>query len=267
MTDVFLESNDGTLLKVERSGAGRPLVVLSGALFPLALWKASLPILSAGREVWLLERRGRSKERPLVATEPEREVEDVLTVLRACGSGVELLGHSSGAILSLQAAEQAAADLQSLVLYEPPVFVHEQDQIAQDLPERLQALIDAGDLTAAVRTFLREGPRVPESELQTLSEQPHFPRLVSELGHTVASDARVQRSFVIDEERLARVRVRTLMLVGGSSPARMRSGGQAIAALLPEARLEELAGQEHAAMRSAPALFAAAVTRFLEATS
>ena len=53
------------------------------------------------------------------------------------------------------------------------------------------------------------------------------------------------------------------MLVGSASPDRVRIGSEAIAAALPNARVEYLQGQQHTAMVDAPAAFAETVIRFL----
>ena len=52
-------------------------------------------------------------------------------------------------------------ELRRLVLYEPPLFFDDDDAIPADLPERLEALLAAGDEDRALETFLREGPRAP----------------------------------------------------------------------------------------------------------
>ncbi len=219
--------------------------------------------LSTDRCVYVLDRRGRGKSGDNPAYAPEREVEDVLAVLRAIPGPIDLLGHSSGAILSLQVAALQPDKLERLVVYEPPVFFAEADRIAADLPERLDALLAAGDREAAVGTFFREGPRASESELRARQSGPAWAQMVSSLGHTVPYDSRIQRSFSGDASELARVRIPILMLLGGASPERMRTGAETIVARLPNAHLVELEGQQHTAMLLAPAVFAAAVNAFL----
>ncbi|MEO8902653.1 MAG: alpha/beta hydrolase, partial [Polyangiaceae bacterium] len=92
---------------------------------------------------------------------------------------------------------------------------------------------------------------------------PVWAGMVSSLGHTVPYDSYVQRSFTGAPAELARVQIPTLMLVGGASPERMRTGAQTIAAGLPNAELTWLPDQQHMAMLHAPALFAATVQAFL----
>jgi pimeloyl-ACP methyl ester carboxylesterase len=263
MAQLLVESADGTSISSESLGDGRALVVLSGALFAAKLWTNVAQLLAAERTVYVVDRRGRGKSGDQPTYAPEREVEDVLAVLRAIPGPIDLLGHSSGAILSLQVAARQPDKLEHVVAYEPPVFFDESDRIAPDLPERLDALLAAGERELAVETFLREGPRATETELQASRGGSHWKPMVDSLAHTVPYDSRIQRSFSGDATEVARVLVPTLMLVGGASPARMTTGTETIAARLPDARVVVLEGQQHMAMLSAPAPFAAAVSSFL----
>ena len=262
MTQLLVESADGTPISSEGYGDGRALVVVSGALFAAERWLNVARLLSDKHCVYLLDRRGRGKSGDHAPYATEREVEDILAVLNAIPGPIDLLGHSSGAILSLQAAARAPSKLERLVVYEPPVFFAEPDRIASDLPERLEAMLAAGELSLAVETFLLEGPRNSESSVRSLQASPAW-AAVTALGHTVPYDARVQRSFTAEPAELARVQIPTLMLVGGASPERMRVGAETIAARLPNARLSELPGQQHMAMVQAPSLLAEAVAAFL----
>jgi len=263
MALLTVTSPDGTRINSQRYGEGRPLVIVSGALFASELWRRVIPLISAQRCVLVVDRRGRGKSSSASPYAPEREIEDLLAVLDALEGPLDLLGHSSGAILSLQLAQRTKAELERLIVYEPPVFFAAPDRIAADLPERLEALLSTGQREAAVETFLREGPRATEAELQGMKAGPAWPAMVRDLAHTVAYDARVQREFSAEPAELARVRARTLMLLGSASPERMRSAAQTIKSRLPNATLSELAGQQHVAMLSAPALFASAVNEFL----
>jgi pimeloyl-ACP methyl ester carboxylesterase len=257
------QSLDGTLISCERYGTGRPLLVISGALFASERWLSVVPLLTSERQVLVLDRRGRGKsgDAPLYA--PEREVEDVLSVLSVIDGPVDLLGHSSGAILALQVAARAPENLGQLIAYEPPVFFNAADSIAQDLPERLEGLLAAGHADTAVLTFLREGPRVPERDLLGLQASPFWGQMLAALAHTVPYDARIQRAFSAAPSELLEIENRTLMLIGAASPERMQLGARRVAERLPHVQVRELVGQQHMAMVTAAALFANAVSDFL----
>ncbi len=263
MAERRVESADGTKISLESIGEGRPLVVVSGALFATPLWQRVVPLLAPGRRIELMDRRGRGRSGAQPPYAPERELEDVLAVLASVPGPVDLLGHSSGAILSLQVAARVPANLARLVVYEPPVFFAEADRIASDLPERLDALLGDGKREAAVETFLREGPRASAAELEHMKTGPAWSSMVKHLAHTVPYDSRIQRAYAADPAELARIAIPTLMLVGGASPARMRAAANTIAERLPNAKVSEIPGQEHVAMLTDGPAFAAAVNAFL----
>ncbi len=263
MAELLVESADGTAVCAESYGDGRALVVVSGALFGAHLWTNTVQALARDRCVYVIDRRGRGKSGDRAPYAPEREVEDILALLRAIPGPIDLLGHSSGALLCFQVAAHQPDKLERLVAYEPPVFFGEADRIAADLPERLDALLAAGQRELAVETFLREGPRATDSDLQAMKNGPAWSQMVSALAHTVPYDSRVQRAFSLEPAELARVRVPTLMLIGGTSPQRMIAGAEALAQRLPDARVCRLAGQQHVAMLTAPAAFTTAVHEFL----
>lgn len=260
---MIVPSADGTPIAVQRLGDGPALVIVPGALSDHTAWIACTPLLAnAGRSTYVIDRRGRGASGDAPSYEPEREIEDVLAVLEAVGGPADLLGHSSGAILALRTAERAPFGLRRLVVYEPPVFFDGHDQIPADLPERLDALLARGDEDAALQTFLREGPRSSEAEIHDLRRRAVWPRMLA-MARTAPYDLRIQRGFDLDLRRLADMRTPTLLLIGSQSPRRMRSGSEAISRALPDARIEELAGQGHLAQVLAPDAFAAAVDRFL----
>jgi len=265
MTEMNTRSSDGTIISAESYGSGRPLVLVSGALFARERWLSVVPLFASERNPIVVDRRGRGRSGNTLPYAPEREIEDLLAVLGAIEGPVDLLGHSSGAILALQAASRLPANLARLVVYEPPVFFTPEDDIAQDLPERLEQLLARGDKSGAVLTFLREGPRAPARDLEALQRAPHFGPMVAAFAHTVPYDSRIQRSFRASTNELAHITVPTLCLVGSASSARMQGGARTVAARLPNARLAELTGQEHMAQLTAPALFAATVNGFLSA--
>ncbi|MGZ8585348.1 MAG: alpha/beta fold hydrolase, partial [Actinomycetota bacterium] len=171
-SSTIVRSADGTPIAVERCGDGPALVVVPGALSDFTAWMACAPLLANGRSVQVIDRRGRGGSGDAASYEPDREIDDVLAVLAAAGGPADLLGHSSGAILALQATERTPGELRRLVLYEPPVFLEEDDRIPTDLPERLDALLASGDEDAALETFLREGPRSPDAEIRGSRRHP-----------------------------------------------------------------------------------------------
>jgi pimeloyl-ACP methyl ester carboxylesterase len=67
----------------------------------------------------LVDRRGRGESGDGSNYAIEREFDDVVAVVDPIGNGVDLLGHSFGAVWALEAGLRTS-HLRKLILYEPP---------------------------------------------------------------------------------------------------------------------------------------------------
>src|SRR5205807_9205055 len=82
--------------------------------------------------VYAYDRRGRGDSGDTPPYAVEREVEDIGALIAAAGGSVFVFGHSSGAILGLEAARLLGPAITKLALYEPPFLV---DASRPPLPE------------------------------------------------------------------------------------------------------------------------------------
>jgi pimeloyl-ACP methyl ester carboxylesterase len=211
----------------------------------------------------MIDRRGRgaSGDGPVYAI--EREFEDVAAVADAAGGPVHLLGHSFGAVCAMEGACLTAA-IDKLVLYEPPFPVGGSKPLfGPDMPERLEELLRRGERDALVELFLREVVGVTDLELQALRRSSSWPVRVK-AAHTLPREVRMAETYRFDPARFAKVRAKTLLLLGTESPRLMHDSTKAAHAALPDGRVELLLGQGHAAMTTAPKMFLAKVLAFLE---
>src|SRR5215467_2979658 len=118
----IVHSADGTPIAHQRIGGGPPLVVVNGAL---ADRMATVPLaaeLGDWFTVWAYDRRGVGDSGDTVPYAAEREVEDLAAVIGAAGGSAYVFGHSSGALLGLEAAARGIG-VDKLVAYEPPYIV------------------------------------------------------------------------------------------------------------------------------------------------
>ena len=259
-----VRSADGTTIAFARSGAGPPLVIVGGALSDHTAAAPLLPHLESDLTVYVPDRRGRGTSGDERQYEVDREVEDIAALLDRIGEQPHLYGHSSGGILALEAVIRGLP-VGRLVVYEPPFIVDEQrPRPPADLAERLGSLIAANDRDGALRTFLREGPMLPDASIDQIQGTAQWQAWLP-LAHTTAYDARIAGACILPLERLAALRTPTLVLQGGASPGWVRSGTEALARALPRGRLVALAGQSHAGAREAPERVAREVIRFLTA--
>ncbi len=129
------------------------------------------------------------------------------------------------------------ANIRRLILYEAPIL----PLLPPGFPNRLQALVDAGDRDGAWATLNREVVKMPEHEIELQRGQPaHAARLAS--MHIVVHEVRAIERFRFDAARYASVTIPTLLLVGGDSPAWAQSATQAIHQALSHSRIAVLLG-------------------------
>lgn len=257
-------STDGTQIAYQKTGEGPPLLLVHGTGRDHAFWQRSLTGLVGGMTVYSIDRRGRGGSGDAVRYALDREVEDVIAVIEAANQPVYLLGHSFGAIVALETALRIDR-LRSLILYEPPLSVGP-DKIAPDLANRLESTLATGDREGVLVTFLREGPRYPEDEIAAQRTRPDWQARCA-AAHTLPRELHAVRSYHFDPQRLAGLRVPTMLMLGGESPRFFKQAIDALHAALPECEVVELPGQHHNAMETSPELFVSTVHRFLRGNS
>lgn len=253
-------SADGVAIAYQRTGYGPPLVLLHGTGRDRTHWTRSLPELARHATVYAVDRRGRGDSADAERYAVEHEVEDALAVIAAIGTPVHLLGHSYGAIISLEAASRTDR-LRSLILYEPPFSVGT-DGVQSDLRGRLEAILATGDREKALVTFLREAPRYSPEEIAMQRARPNWSNRLA-FAHTLPRELQAVHHYKFDPERVAGLQLPALLLLGNESPSFFRATIEALHAALPVSEKVVLQGQHHNALEAAPELFADVVRRFL----
>lgn len=204
------------------------------------------------------DRRGRGESGDSAAYAPQREIEDLRAVCDRLTAPPFVYGHSSGAVLALQAAMDGLP-IAALGLYEPP-YTKPGSRVppGRDLADRLDRLLAAGKLGEALRLFLEEAIELPEPVVDDLETSPGWPLMLA-LAHTLPYDMQIVGDGAIPAERLAALRLPTLVMTGGASPAWMRDSVAAVAAAIPGSSSAALPGQAHA---PAPDLLAPRLAAF-----
>ena len=159
-------SKDRTPIAFWRSGQGPPLVLVHGTAADHTRWKPVLPTLEEHFTIYAIDRRGRGGSDDSREYAIEREFEDVASVVDAIREPVNLLGHSYGALCSLEAA-LLTSNVRKLVLYEPPIRAGV-DFYPPGTINQLKALLDAGDRGAVVTTFMSEIAKMRPADLRLL---------------------------------------------------------------------------------------------------
>ena len=238
-------SPDGTTLAYDVRGDGPALVYITGA----SCFRSFLPIRQDvkvfAREftVYSYDRRGRGDSDEAGAWSVEREVEDIAAIIDAAGGRAHLYGHSSGAVLALEASLRLTDQVDRAVLYDAP-YVHdetERDDYAR-LGRQVKRLLDEGENAAAMRTFLR-GIGMPRTFVAALPLMPGW-RTMKALAPTLAYDVALT-SDLPPVARAADVTVPVQVMVGEKSPPGLSQVARQLADAVPNAELVGLAGQDH----------------------
>ena len=242
MTDTA-RSADGTQIAYDRTGEGPVLILVGGAFSDRHGAAALVPLLSGNFSVVTVDRRGRGDSTDTPPYAPAREVEDLTALIAAVGGTAYVHGHSSGAVLALEAAA-VGAPITRLSVYEPPYLTDRSGgEEASATARKIQDALDAEDRDTAVETFIRStgAPFDP-----AMKASPWWPNMVV-VAHTLPYDMALVGDSTVPTERLAKIRVPTLGLYGGASAAWARESIEAVTGAIPGATRMVVEGQTHAA--------------------
>ena len=252
VTQHTVHSKDGTAIGYFQSGSGPPLVLVHGTTADHTRWAPVLPELERHFTVYAVDRRGRGASGDAPDYAIEREFEDIATVVDAIGGDVFLLGHSYGAVCSLEATLHTSR-VKKLVLYEPPMQVLI-PFYSNELVAEIEELAKHGEWSAVVETFFRKVARTPEAELKMIKSLPNWPSRVA-AASTIPREMQLDRHYRFDAERFTEQKAPTLLLLGGDSPASLVEATRAVHHVLPASQVSVLPGQKHVAMNTAPGMF------------
>jgi pimeloyl-ACP methyl ester carboxylesterase len=255
-----VQSKDGTPIAIEKSGRGRAIVLVNGAVNDKKDVTALRERLEPHFAVVAYDRRGRGESGDTQPYAPEREIEDLTAVLdSAGGSDAFLYGHSSGAILALQTVTRGVS-VRALAVNEPP-YIREGTRPrpdAKSVAARLRHLIANGDRETALTVFLTEEVALPAEALQALKAAPSWPRMIG-LAHTTPYDTELAGDSELPEASLRGISIPTLVLHGTASFPWIGETARAIAKLIPGAEFKLLEKQRHT---PAPDVLAPALLEF-----
>ncbi len=255
-----INSRDGTRIAYRRSGEGPPLVLVHGTAANHGRWSPVLPAFEERFTIYAIDRRGRGGSGDGHGYVIEREFEDVAAVIDSIGEPVNLLGHSYGALLALEAA-LLTRNIRKSVLYDPGIEAGE-EIYPHRVVERLEALLEAGDRDGVVATTMRDVAGLPPETVEHLRTLPVWQARV-DAAHTIPRELRAVKAYRFDPERFGDLGVPTLLLSGGASPGAFREAAETVYGALPNSRMVVMPGQGHAAMDTGTDLFTAEVLDFL----
>jgi len=257
-----IRSADGTTLAYDVYGRGPALIYITGA----SCFRNFMPVVQDAKAfakeftVYNYDRRGRGDSTDTPPYAIAREVEDLAALIDAAGGKANLYGHSSGAVLALEAALCLGDQVEKVVMYDP-AYVHDAAEQAQyaRLSQQVHALLQKGNHAQAMKTFLA-GIGMPKAFVYLLPFIPGW-KTMRALAPTLAYDIALTRELP-PVARAAQVTVPVQIVIGEKSPASIHSTARQLVDAIPGATFVQLARQDH--MVSAKALLPVLVN-FLKA--
>ncbi|GIH77464.1 alpha/beta fold hydrolase [Planobispora longispora] len=256
MTTAFqtVTSADGTAIAFEAVGGGRPVILVGGAFNDCSTVAGLAAALAPDFTAVAYDRRGRGDSGDGESYAVEREIEDIAALIKHVGGSAAVFGHSSGAILAVEAA-RTGLPIDRLAVYEPPYVVDDsRERPGADLAERLRVLIGQGRRDDAAALFLTEAVDVPAEMVAGMRSAPVWDRFTG-LAHTLPYDVTIcGPGNVLPADGLATITVPTLAIDGALSPGWALAATRAVADAVPGARHLTLEGQDHGVLHHPDAL-------------
>lgn len=239
-------SKDGTRIAYNKIGAGPPLILVDGAM----CYSSSGPMgplasqLSRWFTVYTYDRRGRGESGDTQPYAIEREIEDIKAIIEKTGSSVFMYGISSGAVLALKTAEALGHNIQKLALYEPPfTFGDDARKETEAYTNSLNELLSADRRGDAVELFMKK-VGVPSEAIAGMRQSPMWSASEA-LAPTLAYDNAIMGDSSVPIADAEAVKIPTLVLDGGNSPAFMHEAADTLTKALPLCSRSTLEGQTH----------------------
>ena len=249
-------------VEVSERGAGPPILLVHAGGSTGAVWTRVAVMLAGAFRVLVYDRPTYRTDTPLRGAEAmAAEVADLLAVAGAVDEPLVVVGHSSGAVVALQAALAERDRFAGLLLYEPPVAVDR--PLGGEALLRARAALDRGEPDRAMAIHAADIVGVGGLSAVLLRRLPVLARPLRAHAAGQVADNEALESLGIGVDRYAGIDVPVLLLGGARSPARLGAALDALAAVLP--RLDSvvvLPDQGHIATLRAPDQVAAVVADF-----
>jgi pimeloyl-ACP methyl ester carboxylesterase len=99
-----VESPDGTVIGCHVAGDGPSMVLVHGTSADHTRWASVIAQLASRWTTYAVDRRGRGASSDAEPYAIESELGDIAAVIDAVGGEVDVIGHSYGAVCSLEGA-------------------------------------------------------------------------------------------------------------------------------------------------------------------
>jgi pimeloyl-ACP methyl ester carboxylesterase len=249
-------------LSVVKAGSGPGLLLIHGSLLNSSIsWGAVLAKFAEHFTVYAMDRRGRAPSGDAKEYSLSIEANDIVRVVEAIGGPLTVLGHSYGALATMEAQERWSG-VERVILYEPPVALTPRGPAMEERLATMEQALKAGNRPEVATIFLRDAVGVPPERIPGFPSSPFWP-VVLEIAPTLPRESREVNIYRDWGARLARWKIPTAMLVGTETIQNLQESAQFVCKSIPRCRLVVLPGQAHSAMMEAPEMFVARVREII----
>jgi pimeloyl-ACP methyl ester carboxylesterase len=218
------------------------------------------PALAEDFTVAAIDRRGRGESGDADAYELEREIEDVTAVVESIDGPVTLLGHSYGALISLEVALRTD-NLHGLVLYEPPFAPVIAPEI-EELLEGIKGLLANGETEQALVTNLT-AVGFPEDSIEELQSNPGWQAMV-DVADILPREYQEFFEYEFDADRFEEMTTPTVLFCGEESHPDLLEATETVGEALSNSRTVQIDGAGHFGLLSDTDQYVEEVRTFLE---
>ncbi len=254
---IRIEAGPVELAIREFEGDGTPLLFIHGSLDDHYGWSDVVAHVreSSGRPCLVYDRRGHS-----VSTDEagpgsvQGDVDDALHLIRTrLQRPAHVVGHSYGASIAIALAERAPDHVQSLALYEPPVFglLRDLPSSASTLAEAATAaaeaadLIERGEVERGVITFIERVAFGPRSWTDLLDEHARARMLIN--AHTWLDQSKDPGRLSVDVLPLDALAPHVTLIGGTAGLPHFAQVADRMHQLLPRLQRMRIEGAGHGA--------------------
>ncbi|MDB5167279.1 MAG: alpha/beta hydrolase fold protein [Candidatus Saccharibacteria bacterium] len=236
-------SKDGTQITYDKRGQGPALILVLGALNKRGSGKKLTELLVDDFTVVSYDRRGRGDSGDTKPYSVDKEIDDIGALIDELGGSAYVYGHSSGAILALQAAEKLDKKVIGLALYEVPYNDDPQAQkIAEQYKKNLKQFLSADKRGDAIALFVTS-VGVSEKQISAMQKLPMWKGLTAMAPTLLYDTVELMESY--PNVKAQNVTTKSLVMYGGASPSFMAKTAQKLSQAMPHSTLRSLENQTH----------------------
>lgn len=244
-----VNSKDGTKIVYTKTGSGPVLIQVLGALNKRGRGEKLAELIKSHFTVVSYDRRGRGDSEDAASYSVDKEVQDIEAIIDDLGGKAFLYGHSSGAILVLQAAQQLGKKIQGIAVYEVP-YNSDPDALkrAKEYKSALLTALENDDTAKAVELFVTS-VGVSDKQISAMKKLPMWKGLTA-MASTLRYDT-IELMESYPSIQTKQISVPTIVIYGEASPTFMAETAKTLTAQIPKAIVHSLKDQTHDVKASA----------------